>query len=86
MLPLGRDAGRPTELETSAAVAFAVLVLFAFFDWESALLASVLSLGTTAMLGWLAQRRLGGYTGDVLGAAQQIAEVCVFIAAGAYAT
>ena len=32
------------------------------------------------MLGWLAQRRLGGYTGDVLGAAQQIAEVCLIAA------
>ena len=83
---LGRDAGRPTKLETGAAVAFAILILFAFFDWQPALLALVLSLGATAMLGWLAQRRLGGYTGDVLGAAQQIAEVCVFIAAGAYAT
>ena len=62
------------------------MILLSFFDWQPALSALVLFLVTTAMLGWLAQRRLGGYTGDVLGAAQQIAEICVLIAAGAYAT
>jgi len=27
------------------------------------------------MIGWFARRNLGGYTGDVLGAAQQAAEL-----------
>ena len=82
---LGRDAGRPSKPAMGVATAFTILILLIFFDWQPALLALVLFLATTAMLGWLAQRRLGGYTGDVLGAAQQIAEVCVLIAAGAYA-
>ena len=83
---LGREAGRPSKPEMGAAMAFTILILFALFDWQPALWALVLFLVTTAVLGWLAQRRLGGYTGDVLGAAQQVAEVCVFIAVGAYAT
>ena len=82
---LGRDAGRPTTLEMGTAAAFSLGILFALFAWQPALWALVLSLVSTAVLGWLAERRLGGYTGDVLGAAQQVAEVCVLIAAGAYA-
>ena len=83
---LGRDAGRPSKPAMGVAAAFTILILLVFFDWQPALWVLVLFLATTAMLGWLAQRRLGGYTGDVLGAAQQVAEVCVLIAAGAYAT
>ncbi len=82
---LGRDAGRPTTLEMGTAAAFSLGILFALYAWQPALWALVLSLVSTGVLGWLAQRRLGGYTGDVLGAAQQVAEVCVLIAAGAYA-
>ncbi len=83
---LGRDAGRPSKPAMGVATAFTIMILLSFFDWQPALSALVLFLVTTAMLGWLAQRRLGGYTGDVLGAAQQVAEICVLIAAGAYAT
>ena len=82
---LGRDAGRPTTLEMGTAAAFSISILFILFDWRPTLLALALVLISTAVLGWLAQRRLGGYTGDVLGAAQQVAEVCILIAAGAYA-
>ena len=82
---LGRDAGRPTTLEMGTAAAFSITILFILFDWQPTLLALALALISTTVLGWLAQRRLGGYTGDVLGAAQQVAEVCILIAAGAYA-
>jgi cobalamin synthase len=33
------------------------------------------------MVGWLALRRLGGITGDVLGALQQLAETVFLLAA-----
>ena len=38
-----------------------------------------------AALAWLAMRQIGGQTGDVLGAAQQVAEVAVLAAAAAAA-
>ena len=82
---LGRDAGRPTTLEMGTAALFSIAILVILFDWQPTLLALALALISTALLGWLAQRRLGGYTGDVLGAVQQVAEVCILIAAGAYA-
>jgi adenosylcobinamide-GDP ribazoletransferase len=49
-----------------------------------ALLAAALAVGATAVLAarWL-QRRLGGYTGDTLGAAQQVAEIVAYLALGA---
>jgi adenosylcobinamide-GDP ribazoletransferase len=32
-------------------------------------------------IAWLAQARIGGYTGDVLGAVQQTVEVAILVAA-----
>jgi adenosylcobinamide-GDP ribazoletransferase len=36
------------------------------------------AVGAAAM-GWLARRQIGGYTGDVLGAAEQVVEVLVLL-------
>jgi len=41
------------------------------------LVASVLAALGVAGVGWLAHRQIGGLTGDVLGAAQQVAEILV---------
>jgi adenosylcobinamide-GDP ribazoletransferase len=38
-----------------------------------------------AGLARLAQRQIGGYTGDVLGAAQQMGEIAVLLSAAAFA-
>lgn len=58
----------------AAAIAFALtgpwLTLAAFLS------ALLLALG----LGWLAQRRIGGYSGDILGAVEQIGETAVLLA------
>ncbi|HEX6263258.1 MAG TPA: adenosylcobinamide-GDP ribazoletransferase [Actinomycetota bacterium] len=45
-----------------------------------------LVLAATAGLGWLAARRLGGVTGDVIGAAQQVGEVLVLLLGAAAVT
>ncbi|HEX6208951.1 MAG TPA: adenosylcobinamide-GDP ribazoletransferase [Actinomycetota bacterium] len=45
-----------------------------------------LVLAATAYLGWLAARRLGGVTGDVMGAAQQVGEVLVLLLGAAAVT
>ena len=36
----------------------------------------------TAYMGWRFQRRLGGMTGDCLGACQQVVELCLYLVAG----
>ena len=38
-------------------------------------MAAVAAAAGAALISWFARRNLGGYTGDVLGAAQQIAEL-----------
>ncbi len=38
---------------------------------------------SVAALAWLAERQVGGFTGDVLGAQQQAAEIAVLAAAAA---
>lgn len=79
----GRGAGKP-KIETLAyagAIAFAVSLL------ALPVSAALLSLAVTAIavisLSWLAKRQIGGYTGDVLGACEQVAETLAFLAIAA---
>ena len=47
------------------------------------LLALLAAFAAAGFVAWLANRQIGGVTGDVLGAQQQAAEVAVLIAAAA---
>lgn len=82
---LGHGASKPDGAATLTALALSILIAFLLLDWQPAIWAIVLALCAVGMIGWLARRRLGGYTGDVLGAAQQAAEIAVLLAAGAFA-
>lgn len=82
---LGQGAGRPSIGDLATSLVFSILIAALMLEAWPAFWALVSAAAVTAWVGWLAQRRLGGYTGDVLGAAQQSAEVAIFIAAGAYA-
>ncbi|HUF95630.1 MAG TPA: adenosylcobinamide-GDP ribazoletransferase [Acidimicrobiia bacterium] len=61
---------------------FAALIGFAAVGWWAAAFVIVTTLAT-AVIGLLARRHLEGYTGDVLGAAQQIGEVTSLVLAAA---
>jgi adenosylcobinamide-GDP ribazoletransferase len=84
---LGR-AAVPSGIEAreigAAALAFAAAPLLAGFSLSACLLAALLAgVGVRALCVW-ADRMIGGQTGDVAGAAQQVAEttmLCVFSAA-----
>ena len=81
---LGSEVGRPSGEAVGMAVIISSLISGIIFDVWSAILI-LFSAAMAAMgLGLLAQRRLGGYTGDVLGAAQQFAELAVLVVIGAY--
>ena len=43
-------------------------------------------IAAAAAMGWIARRQIGGYTGDVLGAAEQLAEAAILIAASTMLT
>lgn len=64
----------------SAAIPLALIVYFDALSWQATLLAL---LAATASAVWLARqyvRRIGGYTGDCLGAVQQLSEVAIYLA------
>ena len=73
--PLGQHTGRG---ELALAGVFG-LVPFVFLPWESALLAIALAVLVTVLAGRYFRRRIGGYTGDCLGATQQVAEVAIYL-------
>ena len=82
---LGSEAGRPSGKAVGMAVIISGLISGILFDGWSVILILFSAAIAVMGLGLLAQRRLGGYTGDVLGAAQQFAEIAVLVVVGAYA-
>jgi adenosylcobinamide-GDP ribazoletransferase len=45
------------------------------------LLALIVLAAITAVVAWLAKRQIGGQTGDVMGALEQVSEIAVLLAA-----
>ncbi|UWQ22517.1 adenosylcobinamide-GDP ribazoletransferase [Jannaschia sp. W003] len=75
---LGRGAGRPGPRTVATALALGALPLLAF--GLHGLAAALLAALATLALARLARARIGGVTGDVCGAAQQLAEIAVLAA------
>ena len=63
----------------------AVLVGVAMIGWWAAVFTILVAIGAGA-IGVMARRRIDGYTGDVLGAAQQVGEVTSLVLAAALAS
>jgi len=78
---LGADAGRPTPPGATAAALIGLLVALIALGIGRGILAMVLAAIVMMALAVLARRRIGGYTGDVLGAAQQSGEIVMLLAA-----
>jgi adenosylcobinamide-GDP ribazoletransferase len=81
---LGATAGRPeAALAWSAAGLAAIVAIFAldFLPGIAALIAAALAM---ALLAAVAQRQIGGYTGDALGAVEQGGEIVMLLAAAAW--
>ena len=76
-------AGRPDRpafyLNLAIGAVLTLLLVVPGFGLSAALLAFALALAAAVALGAYAMRRIGGQTGDVLGAGQQVAEVAFFI-------
>ncbi|WP_135501603.1 adenosylcobinamide-GDP ribazoletransferase [Roseovarius aestuariivivens] len=84
-LPHARDTGLSHSVGRApwptAALALALAVVGTLFCLgPQAVLAMALTVMTTACVAVIARRKIGGQTGDILGAAQQIAEIAVLTA------
>jgi adenosylcobinamide-GDP ribazoletransferase len=82
---LGQGAGRPQGSEVAIAVGSAVVIALLFLPFATALIAILLAVGGTAVVVAVAQRQIGGVTGDVFGAAEQVVEIAVLLAVAARA-
>lgn len=80
---LAASAGRPSEegALTAAAIGAAFAVLF--LGLGAGIVAAAATAVAAAAVGQYARRGIGGYTGDVLGATQQVAEIAILLVAAA---
>lgn len=74
---LGQSAAGVSTAAAGAAAALGVAVLMACLGPALGALAAVAIALAQASLGWLALRQIGGQTGDVLGASQQLGVIAV---------
>jgi len=80
---LGAAAGRPSMPRAVSALTIGLLVSMAALGPARGLVAIGLAGAAIFALGVLARRRIGGYTGDVLGGFQQMGENVMLLAAAA---
>jgi adenosylcobinamide-GDP ribazoletransferase len=80
---LGAAAGRPSRLVAIVAAALGIGIGLSVLGPWRGLIALVAAGGAVALTALLAQRQIGGYTGDVLGASQQVGEIVMLLAAAA---
>lgn len=60
----------------------ALVAVYAGLGWPMVLVLVLTLACTTSYLGWRFERRLGGMTGDCLGATQQVGELALYLGAG----
>ncbi len=77
---LAADAGKPDQANVLWAAGFGLAIAAVAIGILPALLAAAVSAGFALVVAALARSRLGGYTGDTLGAAQQAAEIGALLA------
>jgi adenosylcobinamide-GDP ribazoletransferase len=77
---LAVSAGQPTSQTAWVACALGVVLALLFLDPAWGFAAALAAGSGTLVMVVVARRQIGGYTGDVLGAIQQISETCIFLA------
>jgi adenosylcobinamide-GDP ribazoletransferase len=82
---LGASSGQPGDSAVAWCLGIALVVALPCLGLEPGLVAVIVAAAAMASLAGLAQRQIGGYTGDVLGAAQQIGEIAMLLTAAAFA-
>jgi adenosylcobinamide-GDP ribazoletransferase len=78
----GFEAGKPEPRAVYAALAIAVFIAVVGLGFDAFVPLLAAAIGAWAMTE-IARRQIGGYTGDVLGAIEQIAEIAMLLALAA---
>ena len=78
---LSHAAGAPSAANVAAGAVLALIVLLFSLGLSLTVAATVLVAIAAALMAGLSERQIGGQTGDVLGAAEQVAEIVVLLVA-----
>ena len=78
---LAFDAGQPPSESVGAAAVIGFLVLAFCLGPERAFVALIFLLLVLAGMTWLSSKEIGGQTGDVLGALEQVSEIAILLVA-----
>src|SRR5579872_4712301 len=81
---LGAAAGRPLGMIVTWALAIGAVLCLAMLGFSGGLIALVTAGVVMAALAALAQRKIGGYTGDTLGAVEQGGEIVILLVAASW--
>jgi adenosylcobinamide-GDP ribazoletransferase len=82
---MSADAGCPSQMSAIVAILLGLVPLMVGLGFASGVVAVVsLAIGF-GFMAWLCKRQIGGQTGDVLGALEQIGEIVVLLVAAAVA-
>lgn len=73
-------AGRPQAVDVGIGLVIAGLAVLFLLGFTDAIVAMAVGAGAALAVALIARYRLGGHTGDVLGAAQQTTEIAVLLA------
>jgi adenosylcobinamide-GDP ribazoletransferase len=76
---LAANAGRPDATTAAIAGALALVIALLSLPWSGALGAALVAAACAIGMAWLAQRQIGGQTGDVLGGAEQVGETAILV-------
>jgi len=76
---LAANAGQPDAAVAMVAIAVALVIALLALSWVNAFWAALVTALCAGVMAWLARRQIGGQTGDVLGAAEQVAETAVLL-------
>ena len=80
---LSAEAGKPPLGSVIAAVMLGMLALALCLGPATALVAALLVVAAVALMAWLSDQQIGGQTGDVLGAVEQVSEILILLVAAA---
>jgi adenosylcobinamide-GDP ribazoletransferase len=83
---LGAEAGRPERSVALAACGIAAAIALIAAGLRPGVAAAIAAGVAMAAVGWLAQRQIGGQTGDVLGAIEQCGEIAAVLAIAAWSS
>ncbi|MBX6323779.1 MAG: adenosylcobinamide-GDP ribazoletransferase, partial [Rhodospirillaceae bacterium] len=82
---LAAAAGVPQGAAVAWSLGLGALVLLLALGLRGGVVAALVAAGAALIVARAARRQIGGYTGDVLGAAQQAAEAAILLAVAACA-